>query len=114
MSEPVVPVKDWREEYGHLKDFIAAHAGIRIEPGLISIPEEDNPEFYRQFGEVLREPFCSDEPYDFGTSDLHERLMELAPLGISKMLHFKPPRETIFISRTIAGHSPDSGSWPGS
>ena len=63
-----------------------------------------DPEFYRQFGEVLREPFCSDEPYDFGTSDLHERLMELAPLGISKMLHFKPPRETIFISRTIAGH----------
>ena len=66
--------------------------------------EAPDPEFYRPFGEALREPFCSDEPYDFGTSDIHERLMELAPLGVSKMLHFKPPRETIFISRTIAGH----------
>ena len=62
------------------------------------------PEFYRRYGEILREPFCSEEPYDFGSSNIHERLMELAPLGISKMLHFKPPREALFISRTITGH----------
>lgn len=62
------------------------------------------PEFYRRYGEILREPFCSEEPYDFGASNIHERLMELAPLGISKMLHFKPPREALFISRTITGH----------
>jgi len=62
------------------------------------------PDFYRRYGEILREPFCSEEPYDFGTSNIHERLMELAPLGISKMLHFKPPREALFISRTITGH----------
>jgi hypothetical protein len=31
-------------------------------------------------------------------------MVELAPLGVSKMLHFKPSRETVFIARTIGGH----------
>ena len=69
-------------------------------------PKREHPgiDFYRRYAEILKEPFCSDEPYDFGTTAIHERLIELAPRGISKMLHFKPPRETVFISRTIGGH----------
>jgi predicted unusual protein kinase regulating ubiquinone biosynthesis (AarF/ABC1/UbiB family) len=69
-------------------------------------PKKEHPgtDFYRRYAEVLKEPFCSEEPYDFGTTKIHEKLIELAPLGISKMLHFKPPREIVFISRTIGGH----------
>jgi len=61
-------------------------------------------DFYRRFVEVYTRPFQSGEVYDFGTAALHERLFELAPLGLSKMLHFKPSPETVFISRVIGGH----------
>lgn len=69
-------------------------------------PHKESPgvEFYRRYAEILTQPFRSDEPFDFGATTIHEQLIELAPLGISKMLHFKPPRETIFISRMIGGH----------
>ncbi len=69
-------------------------------------PEKQSPgvDFYRQYAEILTRPFRSDEPYDFGTTTIHEQLLELAPLGLSKMLHFKPPKETVFISRMIGGH----------
>ncbi len=66
--------------------------------------EAPDRDFYRQYVEVLREPFRPGEAYDFGKSKIHERLMELAPLGFSKMLHFRPSRETVFIGRTIGGH----------
>jgi predicted unusual protein kinase regulating ubiquinone biosynthesis (AarF/ABC1/UbiB family) len=68
------------------------------------LKEAPDREFYRRYVDVLREPFLPGQTYDFGTSTIHEQLMELAPLGLSKMLHFKPPRETVFISRTIGGH----------
>jgi len=82
----------------------------RIDEALLRLgsrdPRKEAPDqdFYRQYVEVLREPLAPGEPYDFGESKLHEKLMELAPLGVSKMFHFKPSRETIFIGRTIGGH----------
>ena len=42
--------------------------------------------------------------HEFGTIPVVEKAMELAPLGMSKMLHFKPAREMIFIERAIGGH----------
>jgi predicted unusual protein kinase regulating ubiquinone biosynthesis (AarF/ABC1/UbiB family) len=66
--------------------------------------EPPDRDFYRQYLEVLQEPFQPDVAYDFGTSKIHERMVELAPLGVSKMFHFKPSRETVFIGRTIGGH----------
>ncbi len=82
----------------------------RIDEALLRLGSRDprrkapDPDFYRQYVEVLREPFRPGEPYDFGASKIHERLVELAPLGVSKMFHFKPSRETVFIGRTIGGH----------
>lgn len=82
----------------------------RIDEALLRLgtrdPRKEAPdrEFYRQYVEVLREPFTSREDYDFGASKIHEKLLELAPLGVSKMFHFKPSRETVFIGRTIGGH----------
>jgi predicted unusual protein kinase regulating ubiquinone biosynthesis (AarF/ABC1/UbiB family) len=61
-------------------------------------------EFYRKYLDVLGEPFRPGEAFDFGASRIHERLVDLAPLGLSKMLHFRPARETVFIGRTIGGH----------
>lgn len=66
--------------------------------------EAPDSEFYRRYLEVLREPFRPGVSYDFGESKIHERMVELAPLGVSKMFHFKPSRETVFIGRTIGGH----------
>ena len=82
----------------------------RIDEALLRLgsrdPRKEAPdrEFYRQYVEVLQEPFAHGGSYDFGASKIHERLMELAPLGVSKMFHFKPSRETVFIGRTIGGH----------
>jgi predicted unusual protein kinase regulating ubiquinone biosynthesis (AarF/ABC1/UbiB family) len=82
----------------------------RIDEALLRLGSRDprkeapDPGFYRQYVEVLREPFAPGDPYDFGASKIHEKLLELAPLGVSKMFHFKPSRETVFIGRTIGGH----------
>ena len=82
----------------------------RIDEALLRLGSRDprkgapDPDFYRQYVEVLREPLTSGVSYDFGASKIHEKLVELAPLGLSKMLHFKPSRETVFIGRTIGGH----------
>jgi len=82
----------------------------RIDEALLRLGSRDpkrkapDRDFYRQYLEVLQEPFRPGEPYDFGASKIHERMVELAPLGISKMFHFKPSRETVFIGRTIGGH----------
>jgi hypothetical protein len=82
----------------------------RIDEALLRLGSRDprkeapDPGFYRQYVEVLREPLTPGESYDFGASKIHEKLVELAPLGLSKMLHFKPSRETVFIGRTIGGH----------
>ncbi len=82
----------------------------RIDETLIKLgsrdPQKEPPgmEFYRQFLEIVREPFFSEEPHEFGSIPFHEKMMALAPLGMSKILHFKPCRETIFIGRIISGH----------
>jgi len=66
--------------------------------------EAPPPDFYRRYVEVFKELAVPGVPYDFRASRIHERLMELAPLGFSKMLHFKPSRDLIFIGRVIGGH----------
>ncbi len=82
----------------------------KIDEGLLRLGSRDprreapGPDFYRKYVEVLREPFLPGVAFDFGTSRIHERFLELAPLGVSKILHFKPSRETVFIGRTIGGH----------
>ena len=82
----------------------------RLDEALLRLgsrdPRREAPDrdFYRRYVEVLQEPFAPGRPYDFGASKMHDRLVELAPLGVSKMLHFKPARETVFIGRTIGGH----------
>lgn len=93
----------------------AVEAGLegaydRLDEALIRLgsrdPRKDAPEadFYRQYVDVFREPFREGEEYDFGASRIHEKLFELAPVGMSRMLHFKPCPETVFIARTIGGH----------
>jgi predicted unusual protein kinase regulating ubiquinone biosynthesis (AarF/ABC1/UbiB family) len=66
--------------------------------------EAPPPDFYRQYVEVFRDIVDPETPYDFRTSSIHERLFELAPLGFTKMLHFKPSRDLVFIVRVIGGH----------
>ncbi len=61
-------------------------------------------DFYKKFVDAFEEIVIPGQPYEFGTIPVVERVRELAPLGMSKMLHFKPCRELIFIDRTIAGH----------
>ena len=60
-------------------------------------------DIYRQFTDPFLDSF-GQEIHEFGTIPIHEKIKELAPLGLSKMLHFKPCRETVFIGRMIGGH----------
>jgi len=61
-------------------------------------------ETYKQFTDPFRDSFGLQAVHEFGSIPIHEKVKELAPLGLSKMLHFKPCRETVFIGRMIGGH----------
>jgi len=82
----------------------------RIDKTLIKLgtrdPQKEGPgaDFYQHFLEIVKEPIFSEKPYEFGSIPIHEKIIDLAPLGMSKMLHFKPCRDTVFIGRVISGH----------
>jgi hypothetical protein len=43
---------EWINNYNEIKEFIASHPDIQIEPIMVSIPENVRPEFYRLFDAV--------------------------------------------------------------
>lgn len=67
-------------------------------------PEIEPVSFYREWRDVLLEPFLSMEPFDYGASNIHDGVMRLVPGFLKKVNAFKPPREVVFIDRAIIGH----------
>ncbi len=87
------------EDYAAL-DRCLIDLGVRVHDQ----PAVD-PDYYAVWRDVFIRPFAShSEPYDFGASDLHQRVAEKLPLVMQHIRHFQPPVETLFIDRMIAGH----------
>lgn len=56
--------KSWQVAYDEIKGFIAQHPSIEISPGVMSIPTDVRPDFYRLF-DTLRDNFVKDNIPDF-------------------------------------------------
>ena len=56
--------KSWQVTYDDIKNFIAQHPSIEINPGVMSIPTDVRPDFYRLF-DALRDNFVKDNIPDF-------------------------------------------------
>lgn len=73
--------------------------GARVE----SQPAVDEA-YYAMWRDILIVPFSRDEPYDFAESDIHRQVAAKTTTVFRYLDYFRPPVESIFIDRMIAGH----------
>ncbi len=74
--------------------------GVRVEDK----PPIDSA-YYAMWRDILIRPFVdSDTPYHFADSDIHQQVAVKTPTIWKYMDRLKPPVESIFIDRMIAGH----------
>ncbi|EMP56099.1 ABC-1 domain-containing protein [Marinobacter santoriniensis NKSG1] len=85
---------DYQALDSHLIDL-----GARVE----SQPAVDEA-YYAMWRDILIVPFLNDEPYDFAEADIHKRVAAKTSTVFKYLDYFKPPVESIFIDRMIAGH----------
>lgn len=60
--------------------------------------------YYAMWRDILIVPFQDDEPYDFAEADIHKHVAAKTSTVFKYLDYFKPPVESIFIDRMIAGH----------
>ncbi|MFT7337769.1 MAG: putative unusual protein kinase regulating ubiquinone biosynthesis (AarF/ABC1/UbiB family) [Marinobacter maritimus] len=60
--------------------------------------------YYAMWRDILVVPFDSEQPYDFGESSIHKSVAAKTSTVFKYLESFKPPVESIFIDRMIAGH----------
>ncbi|MGO1503181.1 MAG: ABC1 kinase family protein [Marinobacter sp.] len=60
--------------------------------------------YYAMWRDILIVPFNSEQPYDFGESSIHKAVAAKTSTVFKYLDSFKPPVESIFIDRMIAGH----------
>lgn len=81
-----------------------------VEDGLLAIGARraDGPpvelEYYRMWRNLILEPFTRPEPFDYGTSKLHEEFLKHAPGVLKRISSFQAPVQVVFIDRVIGGH----------
>lgn len=86
------------ERYDLVEEGLLA-LGVRKPGG--PVPE---PEYYKLFRDIFYEPFVQEEPFDYGTSEIHNEILKLVPGVLKRMASFQPPIELIYLDRMIAGH----------
>lgn len=87
------------EDYAGL-DRCLIDLGARVE----SQPALDEA-YYAMWRDILIQPFVDAKtPYDFGSADIHLKVAAKTPTVFAHLDRFKPPVESIFIDRMIAGH----------
>ncbi|WP_166254404.1 ABC1 kinase family protein [Marinobacter salicampi] len=86
------------EDYAGLDQHLIA-LGARVE----SQPAVDEA-YYAMWRDILIKPFRGDSPYDFAQSDIHKDVAAKTTTVFKYLDYFKPPVESIFIDRMIAGH----------
>jgi len=81
-----------------------------VEQGLIALGARNTSgppieaEYYKGWRDVLLMPFVRPEPFDYGTSTVHEDVMKRVPTLLKRIASFQPPVEVVFIDRVIGGH----------
>ncbi|MDX1635127.1 MAG: AarF/ABC1/UbiB kinase family protein [Marinobacter sp.] len=86
------------EDYAALdRNLIALGARVESQPAV-------DEAYYAMWRDILIQPFQSDTPYDFARSELHKDVAAKTTTVFKYLDYFKPPVESIFIDRMIAGH----------
>jgi predicted unusual protein kinase regulating ubiquinone biosynthesis (AarF/ABC1/UbiB family) len=86
------------EDYKALDDHLI-DLGARVQ----SQPAVDEA-YYAMWRDILIVPFEQDEPYNFAESEIHKRVAAKTSTVFKYLDQFRPPVESIFIDRMIAGH----------
>ncbi|HET8849775.1 MAG TPA: AarF/ABC1/UbiB kinase family protein [Marinobacter sp.] len=86
------------EDYQALDRYLI-DLGARVE----SQPAVDEA-YYAMWRDILIVPFESDQPYDFAEADIHKQVAAKTSTVFKYLEYFRPPVESIFIDRMIAGH----------
>ncbi|WP_020408026.1 ABC1 kinase family protein [Hahella ganghwensis] len=87
------------EDYGALDHYLI-DLGVRIEDK----PSVDE-DYYAMWRDIFIVPFADrDLHYDFAEANLHKQVASKASTIFKYMESFRPPVESIFIDRMIAGH----------
>ncbi|MBE0485053.1 AarF/ABC1/UbiB kinase family protein [Marinobacter sp.] len=60
--------------------------------------------YYAMWRDILIVPFMGDEPYDYAEADIHKQVAAKTSTVFKYLDYFKPPVESIFVDRMIAGH----------
>lgn len=60
--------------------------------------------YYAMWRDILIKPFSDDTPYNFAESEIHKDVAAKTTTVFKYLDFFKPPVESIFIDRMIAGH----------
>lgn len=90
-------------------------AGIRedyagVEEGLVALGARNTAgppveaAYYKEWRDVLLQPFVQPTPFDYATSTVHEDVVKRAPSILKRIASFQPPVEVVFIDRVLAGH----------
>ena len=64
-----------------------------------SIPDD----FYELWSDIFMPPFDSEDPFDFGTSNIHNRAIKEWKSFLPYWQDFQPSPDTVFINRVIGG-----------
>ncbi|WP_404363999.1 ABC1 kinase family protein [Marinobacter sp.] len=86
------------EDYPALdRNLIALGARVGSQPAV-------DEAYYAMWRDILIQPFHGHEPYDFAESEIHKDVAAKTTTVFKYLEYFKPPVESIFIDRMIAGH----------
>jgi predicted unusual protein kinase regulating ubiquinone biosynthesis (AarF/ABC1/UbiB family) len=89
---------------GLAEDYAASHDALDrlgiIRPGGPRVTDD----YYKQWRDIFANPFLNDNCFDFGRSDVHDRVITMVPGVIQRMGAFQPSKHLIFLDRMIAGH----------
>ena len=61
-------------------------------------------DYYKLWRDILLVPFIQSEPFDYGSSMIHEGVMKHVPGLLKRLPSFSTPPEVVFIDRAIVGH----------
>jgi predicted unusual protein kinase regulating ubiquinone biosynthesis (AarF/ABC1/UbiB family) len=84
----------WADVDRHLIELGARNPAFEALPG----------SFYKPWRDLFLTPYYGEQPYSFGSSNLHQEAMRLIPEFLQIVSRFTPPVELVFIDRAALGH----------
>ena len=86
------------------EDWAAVDAGLHDLGARIHNSRPVSDDLYAGWQPILLKPFLKEEPFNFATSTIHKAVMGKSPEMLQHMDQFKPPFETLYLDRMVAGH----------